>query len=546
MRRIRFVLVVLFAGLVVTGYLMLRALGFFGNPSLARPRPVPRGHQEIAYIQAATNGASWERFVAGIRRLRQEWPEIEVVDENAFPEQTAKVPEIALGFKGCDAKLWFRWYKITSEVGIKQWVQELARREPAPLAITGAGSSDRARDLSEALAAQMEWQGTPPLHLLTTATADEIYLQDDHAPQPIAQPLMALYPGRSFRFCFANHQMAEAVRDFLWTHPNLWSVDSVAPSLSGVPMALSGDLLGSLAPLTLGSRLQLPDVRILEWADDPYSTDLSKQFRGVLNQPGYEANSVACYTLKYSVGGYYRPNPSEAGGIKILVDQMTYAPDQRHLLVLPAMEKPARRILRGLTATAPGEIRDMVAVTGDSISFNVIYRDRDIAWNIQDMPVPLVFFTHQNPVAWKEGPAHSPARAESGTDDELLNAEIVRVLLEATFAGCARRRATGEPKGPARLVANSDDLARELRGTLLPDAETPYFRDDGNRQGGSGEYVICLRPKIDRGRVLPEATIEVWRRQANNGHAPRWVLVREPLRVKYADSPHQGGTHADF
>ena len=112
-----------------------------------------------------------------------------------------------------------------------------------------------------------------------------------------------------------------------------------------------------------------------------------------------------------------------------------YSPDQRELLVLPSVDRPARRILRGLTAALPLETRNLVAVTGDSISFNTIYRDRNVAWNIQDMPVTLVIFCHQNPVQWdscRTTPAWPDGHA-SGTDDLLLNADIVRVVLEAAF-----------------------------------------------------------------------------------------------------------------
>lgn len=541
MRRIRIVLILLFVGLLVTGYITLRALGFFGASAGARAKAVPKGDQEIAYIQAATSGSSWERFVSGIRHLRDEFPDLEIDEASAFPDQTAAVPEIGLGFKGCPSKLWIRWYKMTSEAGIRDWVAELARRNPAPLAITGTGSSDRARDLAEALTAQKDWHGQPPLLLLTTATADEIYRHDEATGRPIPLALMSLYPGRTFRFCFSNRQMAEGVRDFVWSHPYVWAIDSSLPSLAGAATAAGGDVWGSLSPFALGARLQLPDVRVLEWSDDPYSTDLSAQFREVLNTPGHEANSVASYTLLYSVGGYYRPNPSEAAGIKKLVDQMLYAPDQRHLLVLPAVEKPARRILRGLAATAPAEVRNIVAVTGDSISFNIIYRDRDIAWNIQDMPVPLVFFCHQNPVAWAEDPGKpkSRSRAASATDDMLLNADIGRVLLEAFFTDCPKKRQPGTPT--PTLVANADELATRLHKARRQDGQAPFFSADGNRRGGSGEYVVCLLPHFEGGRVLPSATIKVLSRQGGG----RWQLVRI-LDVDYADSPRGGGNLAEF
>ena len=39
---------------------------------------------------------------------------------------------------------------------------------------------------------------------------------------------------------------------------------------------------------------------------------------------------------------------------------------------------------------APLDARKLVVLTGDSITFNTLYRDRDIAWNVLEMPVPVV------------------------------------------------------------------------------------------------------------------------------------------------------------
>jgi hypothetical protein len=545
MRRIRLIILLLFAGLVLTGYVTLRALGVIGGSSLARAQPVPAGDQEIAFIQAATSGASWERLIAGIRQVQGEMPALQVDDRNAFPEQTAAVPEVSLTFPGCKGRLWIRWYKMTSDAGIREWVAELARRDPPPLAITGGGSSDRGRDLAEALAAQTAWVGKPPLLLHSSATADKISVRDEHGPQALTQPLMGLYPERSFRFCFSDRQMAEAVCDFVWSHGYLWSRDSWLPSLSGALLAAAGDLWGSTGPLAFGAQLQLPDVRILQWADDPYSTDLGDQFSDVLHESviagpdsGYQTSEVNSYTLAYSVGDYDRPNPEEKGGINELVAHMVRQRGKRRLLALPAAERPMRRVLRGLTVTAPLEIHDVLAVTGDSLSFNVIYRDRDFAWHIQDMPVPLVFFCHQNPVAWPEqAPEQQPGTARhlpSATDEMLLNADMIRILVEAAFVR------DGDSGGPTRLVANADALAERLRQARSADGHTPFFSTDGNRAGGSGEYVVCLLPHIVAGRVLPHATVEVWTRQPAAAGPVRWRLART-LPVHYADAPRGGG-----
>src|SRR5438094_528019 len=88
------------------------------------------------------------------------------------------------------------------------WISvALALGTPPPLAIIGGGSSDRARDLARALNALHPVLPSPPLLLITTATADEVGSQDEDNSEP---DLMKVYPERSFRFCFTNRQMAEA------------------------------------------------------------------------------------------------------------------------------------------------------------------------------------------------------------------------------------------------------------------------------------------------------------------------------------------------
>ena len=518
MRRIRLILILVLAALGLAGYFTLRGLGVFGTPAGARVLPVPAGDQEIAYIQAATSGSTWERFVAGIQNVRHDWPGLVVEDQNAFPRETTAIPEVSLRVEGCPHRLRIRWYKLTSDANNEQWVEELARRDPPPLALVGGGSSDRARDLAEALKAQTSWHGKAPLLMLMTATADVLYVGPEHN-QPVE--LMNIYPGRTFRFCFTNRQMAEAVRELVWSHPFLRPVGAPAAGLPGIatigaePWAGLGLFVAEAAPR--------PIVRILEWEDDPYSLDLSDQFRTALHDHGDRADTVV-FRLEYSVGDYYLPNRPEAERLALITDQMTEAGPRRQLLVLPAVEKPARRVLRGLSTAIHKEVRNLVAVTGDSISFNVVYRDREIAWNIQEMPVPLVFFCHQNPAAWPEqgaAPNGLSTKEPNATDDELLNADIVRVLAEAVFG-------RGLP-GPPQLLTDADTLKQRLH-------DRPNFFDaDGNRRGGTGEYVVCLRPHYDRARVLPSATLEVWTREG------RWRLVRE-LHVEYGD----GGGHGSF
>src|SRR5438105_246727 len=176
------------------------------------PPAVPAGDCEVAWIHAATSGASWERFVAGVHRARHDWPQLYVDDSRAFLDQTTAVPEVILGLEGTPARLHIRWYKLTSAADSAFWVKRLATRTSPPLAFIGGGTSDRAVELANALAdEQTAWHGPAPLLLITTATANGV--GDANQTGPSQKSLMDIYPGRSFRFCFTNEQMAKAVVD---------------------------------------------------------------------------------------------------------------------------------------------------------------------------------------------------------------------------------------------------------------------------------------------------------------------------------------------
>src|SRR5438874_1989635 len=98
----------------------------------------------------------------------------------------------------------------------------------------------------------------------TTATP-EVVLGLDGCPVR----LMEVYPGRSFRFCFTDEQMAQAVVDFVWSRPELRPYGNPLAALSAVGAAAAG---GWAAPAPLAVQLTLfpPAVTSFEWDDDPY------------------------------------------------------------------------------------------------------------------------------------------------------------------------------------------------------------------------------------------------------------------------------------
>ena len=504
----------LVAALVLVAFFVLAVLFWPSETSLTRP--VPAGDQEVVWLNPATSGVGWERFVAAVRRLQADRPELGLevaADANPFPSQTAEVPELAVAVKGAKGRLWFRWYKLTGDLGPAQWVERLARRDPPPLAIIGGGSSDRARELARELSSRLDRFASPPLLLITQAT--------------LGQDLMQLYPGRTFRFCYPNRQMAEAVTDFIWSQADLRP--------DGLP------------------------IYCTRWTDDPYSEDLFEEFRAILEPEGpfgqrlqkaqltkmlgrqwawlggwagaggvppgldleglrgADARQDTFWSLRipYSVGSYFRPNHWEEEAASYLVDRLDAQPgQQRPLLVLPATPQPARRFLRALVRMGSGEDRRFVVATGDGIDFNTIYRDRNFAWSIQDLPMTLVLFCHRNPVdpeAFRPAPPGDTTPPDpngptsTGTQDLLLYQDIVETLVKTAYT-------------PEGLRAAGDSLARAL-------GEIGRFDPDGDLRGGPGEFVVCLRPVRQGDRVLPRARLQVWNRTTDPSSVRRWQAV---------------------
>jgi hypothetical protein len=552
MRVLRITFIVLIAGtFLLAGYLTLSSLGLLGGPALAEVKPVPAGHQEIAWIAPATGGDAWERLVAALEKLEREWPEaypdsprLKVSLQKAFMPLTAGVAEIALALEGNeDAELWIRWYKLSSEISVREWIDKLSRRRPAPLAVIGGDNSDRALTLAQALRDQQDnWQGKPPVFLITTATADRYFPGDPQYADltlEIWPKLMDVYKGRSFRFSFTNTHMAQAVVDFVKQHPDVWmQVNSDPAALAGI--AASGDAWHSLARLAAFGHFRSPFMNTLAWRDDRYSLDLAERFTRVFRdtfypgRPAGEVLRIRSNYINYSVGDYSQPNPREGLMVGVFLADYAFFREDRHLLVLPTGTHRARRFLRTVARQAPMDIRNLVVLSGDSITFNNIYRDRDIAWNVQDLPVPLVFFSHRNPIdpAAGFGQRTEHSSGTTGTQDLLLYRDIAESVVEAVFQ-------------QRQLVADSDVLVERLwqtqwcRGRVRnphfcvpPPNARPLFDAEGNRHAGTGEFVVWLKPRLENGRTLAEATITVWSLRPR-GDEQIWRPFGPPLHVSY-------------
>jgi hypothetical protein len=347
--------------------------------------------------------------------------------------------------------------------------------------------------------------------------------------------------------------MAEAVTSFIWSY---------------------GDLRPDAEP-----------YYVTFWKDDPYSTDLNRRFCDALRFAPYltaardwawQAATAALggmpldlsnvlysqsrmetpfypASILYSVGAFARPNRWEFAEAEQLMDRLERYPQQRRpLLVVPAAAQPARRFLRGLVHTSPIEARRFLVATGDAVTFNTVYRDRNMAWPIQDLPFTLVFFCHRNPTDARAQQAqlpteHSPGATESiegreapGTEDLLLFADIVDVLIGA----CRQENglAHAVPANAAQLRERFHQARWSKAGERVTyEAGEPFFDEEGNRRSGTGEHVVLLRPAMRGQRVLAEAYLEVCPRREDARGRRTWARPAKPLVVHYEGYSDPGG-----
>ena len=60
--------------------------------------------------------------------------------------------------KGFSGSVRIRWYKVTDEASQEAWVKALAARDRPPIAVLGGWSSDRAKELADAMR-DAPWSG---------------------------------------------------------------------------------------------------------------------------------------------------------------------------------------------------------------------------------------------------------------------------------------------------------------------------------------------------------------------------------------------------
>jgi hypothetical protein len=451
------------------------------KPSKPRALPLDDLDAELVWLHTTTNAATWERFVKGVRRVALAVPDLTIDDSAAFPDDTMATPEVVVRKAGRSGALRIRWYKLANDSTAADWVARLATRDRPPLAVIGGGSTDRAAELARALAARESWPGARPLLFITTASADKV-LKDPSSDDPSEMALTRLYDGRTFRFCFSNRQMAAATVDFVW------SQDDLMPTAAGAK----------------------PKAIVLHWDDDPFSVDLRDQFRTILFS---RADLVKwSESLPFSIGGTTTANRYERRAAEFVVNALRDDPTQRALLVLPTVTAPARRVLRAICELDSAARHRLVVLNGDGIPLNAVYRDGSYLWPVDQLPVPMVLFAHANPFGW-DGAAVDRRQSlvpQTSTEDVLHYAAMATMAIDAAF-------------DDAKPVSDA-----ELYRTRLRERNPTAFDDDGNRLGGTGEFVAVVHPRTTE----RPPRLAVWR------HADRWAPVTTldlPVRPEPAE-----------
>ena len=82
------------------------------------PEPVPGDDYEIVWLNTATSGATWARFVTGVQAVTG----IQVDVSAAFPHHSNSTPEVVISLPIQARNLRIRWYKLSTIHNEKYWV----------------------------------------------------------------------------------------------------------------------------------------------------------------------------------------------------------------------------------------------------------------------------------------------------------------------------------------------------------------------------------------------------------------------------------------
>lgn len=339
----------------------------------------------------------------------------------------------------------FTWYSAGGQLGTREALRKACERPDPPIAVVGSSNTVLTVALAEQLRASTAANpAQAPLLLIPWATSVLV-----ERPEPGAGPvaLLDIHPGRTFRFCPNNQQVADLVVDCLAHHD--------APALPG------------RAVLVVDRR-------------DPYSADLADSFQRAIGRVAPRVQIVERPDVVDAQGLLEPIGPAEQDLADSIWKEAIADPDgQPTWVVLPLQSEPIRRLLAALRARAryaPGAPGDgpIRVVCGDAIGVETL---REQAGN-GAFPVWCV----SSASAWADR-----LRQLGADEDTHVPAEIVSAVVRSLDT-------------PADQPASAESL-REALASLDLEAGEPgafgrslAFSPSGERRGGDLGLVLAAHP----------------------------------------------------
>ncbi|MFZ4609523.1 MAG: hypothetical protein ACOYNM_06900 [Gemmataceae bacterium] len=505
-------------------FVLVLFLLFLWNPYLFKQKEeLEPNEKEIAWIYPASYSSAWERLVSSGKLLANHPdPFLAKVKfelgSHTFPELTASVPFFKISHPNSKLTIVVKWYKISSDMKYEDWVEKLFSRSIIPSAIVAGPTTDDAMAIVQAVAkvaAKVNVGKAPPL-ILTTASSNTLAKDFNGTFGPNSTDdigLMGIYPEKTFRFGFDNRIMSDAIIRLLWSNPDLkpdsdpvhivlWEDDSYARDFVATFWA------------SLNKQTVADGLAAYGWACSTVFAQQNTNFAFLLAPPlqmlGKKASSFSMnmhpipQIIDSSIGVRYAANRFEKEALRFLLLDIKLKPEQTQpLMVVGSQALQARRFLRELSLSDPKLARKMVVVTGDTLSLNTVYRDREVAWPVSELPSKVVFFSHANPVSHEAGFRPINDWADTGhlakatsTEELIFSSQILEGLLPGLFID------TGDLSLYLKKLTWDGDRVTVEKGT-------PLFDAAGNRNAGTGEFIGVLKPLLDP-TDRASAKLEIW------------------------------------
>ena len=338
-------------------------------------------------------------------------------------------------------KVRFCWDAALGERELRQHLNDRLNAPNRPVAVVGSINTTLTLALARELAAWSRSHETPgPALLVTGATSVEVERSPSTGPlvEPIpeSQPLLDVYPGRTFRFCLNNRRLASLVIDFLSEQ------EGETPST----------------------------VFVVVDRYDPFSEDLAAFFDQAVRQHFPETPILL-----------REPSADRAFGAEI--DEMGLAeeiwshvrlagseePSQPVWVMLTTQGEPAERVLAAIESRGPSEpTRSLRLLCGDGVGRSTLLT------LARSMPCSVVSSTSNSPRVRGLSAFDSVAQGQ-------IEAEVVSAIL------------TGLNLNPTDLAAS---LARLSIPAQVPSAIGRSLAfEDGERKGADLGHVLEVQPR---------------------------------------------------